>query len=358
MLKCDKVKEIWYSFYSSHCMNDERNKKMSAERMQISLEEFIKYSVKQWKIIAVITMIFVVLFAGVAFVFGKEIVVPHSEEYLHYEQELAWHESYFEESILMNLDPTSIHQRTMFITNISEKDLLKDYAVSSEIWNDLETEYSKKYISELISWNESEASASVELILKHATSEECLEWAEYIKSQLEKFQPGIEIVVGAEKIVKDDNLQEEHLRWYSRIDYVNSLLLDSQAGYTIKVDIKVAIILGCIFGGILAIIFVLIRYLFSGNIRDEEEVIKYTGAKVTKNLPDSVENIIVVDLTGEKTEFGNAKVVYDSEITDEMKHAIIYLAIKKNVTKYKKVQEFSEALKASDKKIEGCLIYS
>ena len=330
---------------------------MSAERMQISFEEFIKYLIKQWKMIVIITVLFMTSFIAVAFALGKEIVVPHSEEYLHYEQELAWHEEYFEESILMNLDPTSIYQRTMFIRNISEKSLLRDYAVSSEIWKNLETDYSKKYISELIRWNESEDAVSAELTIRHATSEECFKYAEYIKNNLEKFQPGLEIVIGAEKIVKDDDLQEEHLRWYSRIDYVNSLLLGAQAGYTIKIDMKMAVGLGGVFGGIIAVVLMLLRYLFSSNIRDNEEAEMYTGAGVIKEIAEISENIIIVNLTGEDLKFGDARIINDSKITDDMKQGIIYIAIKKNVTNYKKVKEFADVLKENNKKIEGCLMY-
>lgn len=233
---------------------------MPEERITISLEEFLKYMIKKWKMAGVIIVVCALLFAGGAKLAGEEITVPHSEEYLRYEQELAWHESYLEESILMNLDPTCIYQRTLFIRNISDIELLENYAVSSEIWEELETERSKTYISELVSWNENE-SGTVELILRHATSEECLETAEYLKEKLVAKDPAAEITIGAEKVVTDEELQEEHLRWYSRINYMNSLLLDAQAGYTIKVNFMAAVITGILAGGVLTIFVDLILFM-------------------------------------------------------------------------------------------------
>ena len=216
--------------------------------MTVNLEEFIKYLIKKWKMVCVITVLVTVCFAAGAMFLGEEITVPHSEEYLHYEQELEWHESYLEESILMNLDPLSIYERTLLLRNISDYEVLKNYAVSSEIWEEYETARSKKYISELVQWIETEDSNTIELQLRHATEEECLSAAEYLQKKLQAKDLSVEIIIGAEKIVVDEKLQEEHLRWYDRIYYVNSLLLDSQAGYTISVNKPIAVITGVLTG--------------------------------------------------------------------------------------------------------------
>lgn len=229
--------------------------------MTVNLEEFIKYFIKKWKMIFVITVIVTASFIGGAIFLGEEITVPHSEEYLHYEQELEWHESYLEESILMNLDPLSIHERTLLLKNISDKERLKLYALSSEIWEGYETDRSKKYISELVRWNEVENNDTVELVLHHGTEEECLSAAEYLAERLYAKDSGVEIVIGPEKIVVDEELQEEHLRWYDRIYYVNSLLLDSQAGYTISVSMPIAAITGIFTGSILSIFVGLVSFV-------------------------------------------------------------------------------------------------
>ena len=205
----------------------------------------------------VIILVFAASFLCGAMYLGEEIVVPHSEQYLHYEQALEWHESYLKESVLMNLDPLKIYERTLFLRNISDEELLKDYALSSEVWEDYETNWSKKYISELVSWNEVEDSETIEIVLRHATEEECLEASTYLEKKLLERDSTAEIVIGAERVVTDEKLQEEHLRWYDRIYYVNTLLLDSQAGYTLNVSKSAAVITGVLTGGILSIVICL-----------------------------------------------------------------------------------------------------
>ena len=232
---------------------------MPDKRMTISLEDYIKHLLKKWKLYVVVVAGVTACFAVGSIMLGNEISVPHSEEYLHYEQILEWHESYLEESILMNLDSLSIHQRTLYLENISNPVLLKDYSLSSEIWEDYETEKSKKYISELIEWEENGENA--EITLRHATEEECTLTAAYLEEKLLEKDENLKVIIGAEKVVTDEKLQEEQLRWYSRIDYVNSLLLDSQAGYTIRVSIPAAVLTGVFMGSLICMFAGLISFV-------------------------------------------------------------------------------------------------
>ena len=55
--------------------------------MTVSFEEFVNYFIKKWKVVALIVFGCVALFVGAAKLMGEEISVPHSEEYLYYEQE-------------------------------------------------------------------------------------------------------------------------------------------------------------------------------------------------------------------------------------------------------------------------------
>lgn len=230
-------------------------------KITMSFDEFLKYMLKKWKITVVLVVITTAGFGIGAMFLGEEITVSPSEEYLRYEQELEWHESYLEESILMNLDPLSIHERSLFLRNLSDKELLKNYAVSSEIWEEYDTEWSKKYISELVSWNENQENDTVELVLRHATEEECLDAAQYLEKRLLEKEPSVEVIIGAERIVTDEKLQEEHLRWHSRIYYVSTLLLEAQAGYTLKVSKKAAVITGALTGGILSLVFGMVSFV-------------------------------------------------------------------------------------------------
>lgn len=234
---------------------------MSKDKMTICLEDFLKYLLKKWKIVALIVAVSAVCFVAGAMFLGEEIVVPHSEEYLHYEQELQWHESYLEESILMNLDPLSIHERSIILRNITDNEQMKNYAVSSEIWEDYDTEWSKKYISELVSWEENQDDGTVELVLRHATEQECVEAAKYLEKKLLEQDSAVEVIISAERIVADEKLQSEHLRWYDRIYYINSLLLDSRAGYVLKVNKMAAAITGVMAGGMLALAWGLVSFV-------------------------------------------------------------------------------------------------
>ena len=236
---------------------------MKFEQMTISLEEFLQYLLKKWKVIIAFVFACTMVFAGTAKLFGGEISVPHSEEYLRYEKELAWHESYLENSVLMNIDPTCIYQREMVLKNISDADTLRDYVTSSEIWEEFETKWSKLYFTELVSWTEGE-DGDIRVAVKHATSEECLDAAVYLENKIMEKDVSAEIMMGAEKVLVDEKLQEEHLRWYSRIDYVNTLLLEAQAGFTLKVSYVAAAITGAFAGGVFSVFMLLFWYVVKG----------------------------------------------------------------------------------------------
>lgn len=237
---------------------------MNFNRMTISLDEFVQYLLKKWKVIVAIVGVCAVLFTGTAKMLGGEISVPHSEEYLHYEQELAWHVSYFEESVLMNTDPTKIHQRSIFLRNIKDREVMKAYVTSLEIWDDFDTKWKKTYFTELVNWNELENSETIEIVLRHATEEECLYAANYLEEKIIIRDEEAEVIISEEKVIMDDKLQEEHLRWYSRIDYVESLLLEAQAGYTLRVSVFAAIIVGTLVGLASAVFGLLIAYMIKG----------------------------------------------------------------------------------------------
>lgn len=229
--------------------------------MTISFEEFVKYLIKKWIIVAGCVVLCAAVFVGGAKVLGEEISVPHSEEYLYYEKESAWLESYMKEAALMQINPTEIPERTLFLENITDAAGLKDYAFSREIWEGYVTGYEKNYLYELLNWQEG-ADGSVELILRHVTKEDCLAAAEHLKARLEDKDAGLRITIGEARITKDENLQDEQLRWYDRIDYSKSLLLDSQAGYTLKVSVAAAAVTGAATGGVLALAIVFMMCIF------------------------------------------------------------------------------------------------
>ncbi len=225
--------------------------------MTISLEEFCKYFVKKWKVVMLVLLVCISFFAGMTKVTGKEISVPHSEEYLYYEQESAWLEKYLEESVLMQMNPTNIFEQTLYMENISETAVLKDYIMSQEIWDEIDSERNKSFFYELLTWNETEVAGNVQLTLRHVTEEECESFGAYLKEKIQKQDPMITVRTGEIRIAKDEELQDEQLRWYDRIDYSKSLLLESQAGYTIRVNMIAAVIVGGLCGGLLSVVIIL-----------------------------------------------------------------------------------------------------
>lgn len=239
---------------------------MASEKMTISFEDFVKYFIKKWKIVIGLVFLSVALFVGGAKVLGEEISVPHSEEYLYYEKESAGLEHYLKEAVLMKINPTEIPERTLFLENVTDEVWLKDYALSREIWEGYVTEYEKAYLYELLNWQEIEADdvtdGKAQLILRHVTKEDCLKAAEHLKSRLEDKDAGVLITIGEARVTKDEELQDEQLRWYDRIDYSKSLLLDSQAGYTLKVSVTAAAITGAVAGGMLSVVIVFLMCIF------------------------------------------------------------------------------------------------
>ena len=229
--------------------------------MTISFEEFVKYLLKKWIIVAGFVVLFAGLFAAGAKFLGEEISVPHSEEYLYYEKESAWLERYMKEAALMQINPTEIPERTLFLENITDGVQLKDYALSTEIWEGYVTEYEKAFLYELLNWQEDEF-GNVELILRHVTEADCKKAAEHLKARLEDKDAGALITIGEARVTKDENLQDEQLRWYDRIDYSKSLLLDSQAGYTLKVSVAAAAVTGAAAGGVLSVAIVFLMSIF------------------------------------------------------------------------------------------------
>lgn len=237
---------------------------MTSEKLTISLEDFMAYYLKRWKTALITILACTVLFAGVTKITGKEISVPHSEEYLYYEQESQWLEDYLERSALMKLNPSEIYEVPLFLEQISDKEQLKNYAASKELWDQMETDWDKTFLYELLTWQETEE-GSAQLLVRQKTEKECMEFAGYVKEQLEAYDSGLNVTVGKIGVVRDENLQDEQLRWYDRIDYSKSLLLESQAGYTISVNLPAALLSGALTGGILSVVIVLLSYVICKN---------------------------------------------------------------------------------------------
>ena len=238
---------------------------MSLERFTINFDEFIKYYTKKWKIVLIVIVLFTALFTGTTKIFGNEIVVPHSERYLYYEERLKWHEDYFENSVLMSLNPTEIHVTTALVSNMSNQAELENYVISEEIWEDFTTETDKKYLPELVEWKETAENGVIEISLRHGTQEESEEFLKYLLEKINQKDSEVEITIGAERIEVDEELQDLQNDWYNRIDYLNDRMEEAEAGFTIHINIVAAAITGIIVGGLMSIIIVLLIFMISRN---------------------------------------------------------------------------------------------
>lgn len=238
------------------------------EKLTISFEDYVKYYIKKWKMAALVVILCAAVFAVGSKFLGEEIVSEPSEEYLYYEQESAWLERYLKESVLMQINPTEIPERTLYLKNISVKEETKDYVLSRAIWEDYITDRNTDYFYELLDWQEDD-DGNVQLTIRHVTEEECLDAAEYLKDRLEKEDVFMEVTMGESKMTKDEELQDEQLRWYDRIDYSKTLLLDSQAGYTIQVNPMISALTGIAAGGILSIVLIFVLCLKERNQKRE-----------------------------------------------------------------------------------------
>lgn len=241
------------------------------DRITISLEDFLKYFFRKWKLTVTVALVSAILFALFSYVIGEEISAPPSEEYIYYERNLESINNYFDHSILMQMDPMKIYQRTMFLRNISDKEMLKNYVTTAEIWTELETERNKTYLGELVIWNEFENSDTVEVVLRHATEDECEQWVQYLEQQICEYDPKIEVTFGAADIVTDDYVLERQQKKYKDIDYAETLLEEAQAGYTIEVRTEVAAMVGIIVGAIASTVIILVQFMLKQSMGSAKE---------------------------------------------------------------------------------------
>lgn len=241
-----------------------------SEKITVSFDDFVKYYVKKWKVSVLVILVCTAVFVVGSQFLGEEISSPPSEEYLYYEKESAWLEQYLKESVLMQINPTSVQERTLYLKNVDDKETLKDYVLSRNLWEYYVTDRNTDYFYELLDWQEDEY-GTVQLTICHITEEECLDAAEYLKNRLEIQDAAIEITIGAAKVAKDEELQDEQLRWYDRIDYSKSLLLDAQAGYTITVSTTVSAICGIVSGVLLSVIVNFVSCIRERSRHDQEK---------------------------------------------------------------------------------------
>ncbi len=229
---------------------------------RINLDDLLSYFLKKWKIFLVIIVTCVLVFTGATILFGNEIVVPDSEDYVYFEERIEWTEDYIENSILMQLDFRNIYERKIYLNNVTDAIALKDYVTSTEIWKELKDDVKKAYLAELVTWNQTESEDTIEIVLRHKTSEKCEQYATYLAEQINDFDLLVETIVGVESIVADDLVLEHQLDTDYYLVRMEQSLEEADAGYEIHVNSLAAAITGVFAGTLFSTVLVSVLYLF------------------------------------------------------------------------------------------------
>lgn len=234
---------------------------MAVEKLTISLDDFMKYMILNWKRILVVIISTGFLFVLGAKIFGQKIVVEPSERYLELQEQKSALEDYVENSLFMKIDPMNINQRVIYIKNISDRELLKDYIVSGEVWGDIRKEIPSKYLIELVSWNEQDTGETVEIKVSHAEPEMCDKYTEFLAEQIRYFDEKVNVTVGAKFQISEEAVMKEQRRQYKLLDDIDSELEYTAAGYTIEVSLLMSAVVGCMFGMLVTVIVSLFLFI-------------------------------------------------------------------------------------------------
>lgn len=241
---------------------------MLEEKLTINLDDFMKYMFLNWKKILISIITVGVFFGFGARIFGQKIVVEPSERYLELQEQKSTLEDYIENSLFMKIDPMNINQRVIYIKNISNRELLKDFVVSGEVWEDIKNEIPSKYLIELVSWDESDIGETAEIKVIHAETEKCDEYTEFLAEQIEKFDEKVNTVLGTTFQVSEEAVMKEQRRQYKLLDDINSELEYTAAGYTIEVSMLASVFTGCLLGAFISAAVLLFLFVVQKNSKN------------------------------------------------------------------------------------------
>lgn len=229
--------------------------------MSVSLDEVLKYLLKKWKFLVVCALLGGGIATVTAKVMDNSIVIPQSENYVELKEQEAEFLDYINNSIRMKMDPLNVPERTLFIDNISDRNTIKDYIDSGEIWRASEQTIPITYLTELTSWGDNRTVKSLELKVQHYDEEECGQFAEYLARQIKAFDSTVDVTVGVQRTVIDKSLGERQLWYLNRLQDIQGQLEYTAQGCIIEVSETVAIAFGTLLGGICAVTLAFFLFL-------------------------------------------------------------------------------------------------
>ena len=240
---------------------------MSLERMTVSLDDFLKYLMKQWKVIVFFVLLGMAFAVGATALLGTKIEILPSEEYADLKEQEESFEDYMENSIVMQIDPMNVFEKTIFIKNVSDQDALKDYLSSNDLWSQYTQSISSKYLREVVSWEENSESENIELTVCHSDETSCGELSEYIADKIQQYDENAEVRVGTQRVTMDEEISDNQMWAIDRLNDIKGQLEIVSAGCTIEVSRVTAMILGILIGGLLSIILLWAKFLMKENFK-------------------------------------------------------------------------------------------
>jgi len=353
---------------------------MSLERMSVSLDDFFQYLIKKWYFIVGSILVSGIVFCVVSNVYGKRIEVPPSEEYLYLKEQEASFQDYIDHSIVMKMDTVNIYERTLFVENISDKNCLKDFVESGNVWGELTESIKVQYLSEILTWEDIDGNA--EIRVRHNDEIQCGKYAEYLAEQLRKSDDAAKVSIGEQRIVIDESMANRQSWYINRLKDVRGQLEYTAMGYTIEVSMVTAIILGVTLGGAFSIMGLFCTFLFNNKLRSVDEISYYTKADLLakcsairekRNLPvvgtnefdemiktrfGSKDRVLFINLTEKGILDGNLQEIKGVEIEElekTLNYEYIVIGASPNKTVYKELKRLMKFLAENEKEISGCI---
>lgn len=230
------------------------------DRFTISFEELIKYYMKKWKFIAIISVLAGVIFYVVAMWAGEEIVVPPSERCVYLEEQEESLKDYIDNSVIMKMDSMNISQITFSVKNIVNSEEFGACLSTGKGWDENTFMLPVKYLNEVVVWEKGEKEGELKIQLRYFDQDSCEEFYEKISLWLRNIQEDIVIADKAEMIVSDENVLRKQLEIFDLLDDVQGELEYVAAGFTLSVSKEVALVVGMLTGGILAAFLLMLRF--------------------------------------------------------------------------------------------------
>lgn len=231
------------------------------DKLTVSLDDYIRYLVKKWKTIIAVVLIFVLLFALSAKILGEKIVIPPSEEYLALKEEAASIGGYIENAPLMKIDSTCVQEIVIYISNISEREELKNYIDAGVVWSDYEKDNAPYYFLDIVTWTDGSDEQSAEIKIQHYEEAECGSMVKYLIKSLQSYDENIEVYTGTLHVSNDESIAEVQIWYKNRMNAIEGQLEHVTSGYTIETSMSIAVIVGALVGALSAMMLLFVGFL-------------------------------------------------------------------------------------------------